>query len=211
MQNLELLLGVNWRTTVSGWAFNIGAIIVALSVLPKSVWQNPSVAIPAVLGILAKFVQDWNTKDKQVSGNGTANNPHKVVAGDGTTRVLSPLMSFATVALIFGLLAFAGCGTTEVKDSAGKTRLSTKGDVASASFTETTAGGSTTTVNLVGLSQSSTNASTGNAIANAATGIGSAATGIGTAIGASGFVKPATTAVAGAAAATATANAAAKK
>ncbi len=103
MNTIELLLGPNWRTTVSGWTFNIGAVIVALSVLPKETWQDPKITIPAVLGVLAKFIQDWHAKDKQVSGNGTLNNPFKVNAGDGSNRTLIPAFTAITLAVVLGM------------------------------------------------------------------------------------------------------------
>jgi hypothetical protein len=84
----ETLFGPNWRTTLSGLSATAAAITVALFALPTDIWKEPKVWVPAVLFAIARTIQDVNTKDARVSGNGTLSAPTQIDRGDGTSRQL---------------------------------------------------------------------------------------------------------------------------
>jgi hypothetical protein len=102
---IERIFGANWRTTISGLAATASAIIIALSVLPKETWQNPSVAIPAVLLVVAKTIQDFKTKDANVAGTGAPLDPHRVDDGIAAPRKIPASLIVAFVGLSFFFLS----------------------------------------------------------------------------------------------------------
>lgn len=72
---LVSVFGANWRTSISGITETICIIIMGLAVLPREVWQDPSVWLPAAALLVAKSFKDYITKDKEVTGGTKRNDP----------------------------------------------------------------------------------------------------------------------------------------
>ncbi|HEX2746994.1 MAG TPA: hypothetical protein VHM91_03260 [Verrucomicrobiales bacterium] len=66
---IEKLLGVNWRSTLTGILTTLTVLCGAWLALPEDTLANPRVWIPALLAALLKTLGDTNAKDRQVSGN----------------------------------------------------------------------------------------------------------------------------------------------
>lgn len=100
----------NWRTTIWG----------SLTLISAFITENPgliSAAIPegqaklifSVAALVSGFITFANTKDRQVSGNGTPSNPTKVAQPDGSNKVVAPIIA----ALLLSSLAVTGCATKQ--------------------------------------------------------------------------------------------------
>lgn len=72
---LERNFGANWRTSLSGLLTTLCVIILAIVALPAETWDDRRVAVFAILGVIAKTVKDFTTKDAQVTGGNVAQGP----------------------------------------------------------------------------------------------------------------------------------------
>jgi hypothetical protein len=108
---LETLFGANWRTSLSGWA---ALLCGAIALKPDLVNFVPEPYRSWVVGIatLGVFVGGGsfvtNTKDKQLTGNGTLRDPYKVQQPDGSSRTLPPAV---VVLLSASMLLLSSCST----------------------------------------------------------------------------------------------------
>lgn len=86
-------LTANWRTSIFGSVTLLAAFLSQFPELLDSI-LDPVAAkkIASVCAVITGFITFVNTKDKQVSGNGTINAPLKIPANDGTdySRTIHP-------------------------------------------------------------------------------------------------------------------------
>lgn len=93
MKFLESLFGPNWRTTLSGGITVLASAIYStpalVSFLPPS-WQSAVTGIAGLISVLAGGTFAAVSKDRAVTGNGSAFEPHKVIQADGSNRIIEP-------------------------------------------------------------------------------------------------------------------------
>jgi hypothetical protein len=110
----------NWRTSTFGAIATVAAFLTQFPEL-LSGFLDPAVAkkVAAVAAAVSAFIAFAQAKDRQVVGNGTINEPHKVAQSDGTNKVINPV----AVALLLPALFFNGCATNTgdpAKDARGR-------------------------------------------------------------------------------------------
>src|SRR4051794_21359595 len=93
MNILQSIFGPNWRTTVSGSITAIAGVIAAnnslVSFLPESS-RLPVTCICSLITAVAGVTFARMAKDRNLSGNGTENEPYKVAQADGQNITLPP-------------------------------------------------------------------------------------------------------------------------
>ncbi len=89
----EILVGVNWRTSLIGLLETIVALGAAYALLPDSVRNDPLAITVALCVALLKTLKESQTKDKQVTGTpgtgyivGTKNTDTRHIAPEGETQ-----------------------------------------------------------------------------------------------------------------------------
>lgn len=93
MKFLESFFGPNWRTTLSGSITVLAGAIATnhdlVSFLPAA-WQHAVTGIAGLISVLAGGTFAAVSKDRAVTGNGSAFEPHKIVQADGSNRIIEP-------------------------------------------------------------------------------------------------------------------------
>lgn len=115
---IEKILGANWRTNLFGW---LTLLLSAIAVKPDLVNFLPESVRSYITGVagLFAFISAggfvMNSKDKQVTGNGSATDPFAVKdSPDSSSRVLTPLIA----GLLSASLLLSGCASVGSKVSA---------------------------------------------------------------------------------------------
>src|ERR1700722_6253593 len=115
----QKLFGPSWRTSLGGFGAIAATVGGILSQIPVDQWPHPKVWLPLVLGSLAAGYMAHNMKDKQVSGNGTPDNPTSTAVSTGNPAI--PTVSRAVlVVLLCSALPFLGTGCASVSADEAK-------------------------------------------------------------------------------------------
>lgn len=85
---IERIIGINWRTSITGLLETIVVLGAAWAMLPEETRENPWVWGPALAAALLKTIKESQTKDKQVAGNPSEG--HVIGKRDEPPRVIPP-------------------------------------------------------------------------------------------------------------------------
>ena len=96
MTILEKTLGINYRTTLTGSASALLALLAAVAAFPDSLgsysslipqpWRDKIFLASAISAALLRIIAAANTKDARVAGTGAPLDPYRVDDGNITPR-----------------------------------------------------------------------------------------------------------------------------
>lgn len=99
MSILEKLLGANYRTTLTGSASALLALLAAVAAFPDSLgtysslipqpWRDKIFLASAISAALLRIISATSTKDARVAGTGAPLDPYRVDDGAITPRKIS--------------------------------------------------------------------------------------------------------------------------